>query len=192
MPSALTDEQIDEIKEAWYKWEELRKSGINKALGDVAKEIGVSMKSMRKYKPDDIDVDSIEEMAKGKAEGGLISEVVKDVSKNATIEHERTLVVGKWCRDEYEDMAKAYGMEVEEFVAGAVNFWDLNREQVKQLKTDNQKYENYIKVLMDMLSKEEAMERVLNNAVNTSLALGIEINIEEIRKVLKLIKEEMM
>ena len=102
------------------------------------------------------------------------------------------VVIGKEIKDKYEDMAKAYGLNVTEFIEGAVSFWDLYHEKVKQIEEENNKLELYIKKLINVYSKEEIVERLLNNAISTSMALGTEINTDELRKVIKLVYEEML
>ena len=191
MAKELDDEKIEEIKKAWFRWEELKKEGTVRPLKDVAQALGISVNTLKKYKPEEIELDDVKEMAEGKAEGKVISEVIKNISEDATVEHERTLVVGRHVREKYEDMAKAYGMNVEEFVDGAVTFWDVYRDKVKELEEDNKKMEAYIEKLVNMISKEQVAERVINNAVSTSIALDSEIKTEELRKVIKLIHEEM-
>ena len=191
MPS-IDDDKIEEIKKAWYRWEELKKEGTVRPLKDMAKALNVSIPTLRKYKPDDVDIDEVENIAKGKAEGSVISEVVKDISENATEEHGRVIVIGKEIKDKYEDMAKAYGLNVMEFVDGAVSFWDLYHDKVKVLEEENNKLELYIKKLVNVYSKEEMVERLLNNAISTSIALGVPIQTDELKKVISLVYEEMV
>ena len=189
MPEQLDDEKIEKIKEAWYRWEELKKEGTIRPLKDMAEGLGVSVNTLKKYKPDDIEPDNVEEMAKGKAEGKVISEVIKQVSEEATGEHARIVVIGKYIKDKYEEVAKMHGLNVEDYIDNAVSFFELNNDRVKDLEQDNKRMEAYLKALLRRISKEEIAERLLTNAINTAVALGTEIKTEELRKIVKLAEE---
>lgn len=191
------EEMREKIETYWRQYIRLKNSGEKVSIDEFVKLAGVSKPTFYKYKPKDIgeegddEVDEVEEKAEEKSEREITKKIVEDVSKKATVEHARLLKVGKYVCDKYEDLAKGYGLSIEEFIDGAVTFWDIYKDKIKELEEDNRKMEAYLNKIMSLISRESIAERVINNAVAMAIAMDVEIKVDELKKVIKLIYEEM-